>query len=148
MESYRLFLYTTTTHKNLHLKQSILNPPFFRFWNHMKSDYCWAIYSNCRKYQWESEIQPFEIYLLNVRFQIVLFSNGLVIIPTIQKLDHSKWLLTMKVICPNFKWLGFQISDPFATQPLFDHFKIQTSPNFRFSLYSSLPQSQPDYLFV
>ena len=49
----------------------------------------------------------------------------------------------MATICPDFKWLGFQIADPIQNldhlqHNLFSMFEIQTSPDFRFLLYIAL----------
>ena len=47
----------------------------------------------------------------------------------------------MAVICLDFKWLGFQISDPIWNRTIWNltsigPFKIQTSPDFRSALYT------------
>ena len=52
------------------------------------------------------------------------------IVSTIWKPDHSK----SRRFCPDFKWLGFRISDPIQNpdhlqlQPLFDHLKFTLVP--------------------
>ena len=69
-----------------------------------------------------------------VGFQIVGFPNGLalataiVIVPTIQKLDHSTILsgfqmvfYKIEALCLDFKWLGFRNSDPIQNP---DHLKL------------------------
>ena len=105
--------------------------------------------------QWGSEIWPLEIQknlksgLFKSQISSCPNSNILAVVmvialvPTSRKWDQSKsghfvWISNdlgqIAPICPDFKWLGFQISDPVQNpnllQPnLFSPFEIQTSLN-------------------